>query len=408
MDPEIPDEIYLLAGPEGSAYFQDGQRYQEYLAGRGVTAHLVETGGALENIQRLLADTASVPRVGFAEAGSELLLPEPAVAAEQLESLGGLYVEPLWLFLSVDRPFSSIGDLRGLRIAAGPAGSIANPVARSLLRANGLLGEVDLVPFESAADTTLEVLLGSGVDGVWTAADPVSPALDSLVASPNLSLVGFRRAPAYDRRWAFLVAVELPEGTLDLARNIPSEDIQLIAGAVNLVARNDLPAALSDVLLDAAGEVHKAPSLFSDRRAFPNPDNVSLPLGHAADRYYEEGPSFLSRIFPFWLATLINRFRWAAATFAGTVFAVFGLLPKAVGLRFNLTVQKLYLRLERVEKGLAGGDREALLAEMEEIDRRSAGIKVPHNQRAPYFELRQNVHDLTDRVQGLPAEGHVS
>jgi TRAP-type uncharacterized transport system substrate-binding protein len=399
VDPQIPNEIYLLTGPKGSAFFQDGQRYGAYLAGRGVTAHIVETGGTLENLQRILSDTTSAPQVGFAEAGSELLLPDPAVAAEHLESLGSLYIEPLWLFLSVDRPFTSARDLRGLRIAAGPVGGIAHPFAR-LLRDNGVLDEVELIPFEAAGDTTVEVLLASGVDGVWTAGEPGSPALDSLIASPDLRLVGFRRASAYDRRWAYLADIELPEGTLDLARNIPSENLPLIAGAVNLVARNDLPAALNDVLLDAAREIHKAPSLFSDRRAFPNPDNVSLPLSHAADSYYEKGPSLLNRVFPFWLATLVDRFRWAIATFAGSLFALVGLLPKLLSVRFNRTSRKLYRRLERIDKGLSDGDRGAFLAELEEIDVQSAALRVPHSQRASYFELRQNIHDLRDRVTG--------
>ena len=178
------------------------------------------------------------------------------------------------------------------------------------------------------------------------------------------------------------------------------ENLPLIAGAVNLVARSDLPAALNDVLLDAAREVHKAPRLFAARRAFPSPDIISLPLSPAADRYYEEGPSFLNRALPFGLATLVDRFRWAIATFAGAAVALLGLLPRLLSFRFNITVAKLYRRLERIEKGLDGSDREELLAELGEIDRRSAGLRVPRSLRAPYFELRQNIHDLRDRVRG--------
>ncbi len=400
VKPRVANEIYLLTGAAGSSYYQDGQRYKAYLEGRGVTAHVVETGGTVDNLQLLLADSTAGPQAGFAEAGAELLLPDPVRAAEHLESLGSLYIEPFWLFVSTERPFTSVSDLRGLRIAAGPAGSIARPLARRLLRDNGILGEVDLVSFDAAGDTTGEAVQSLGVDGVFTAGEPGSPALDSLIASPGLRLVGFLRAPAYARRYAFLTDIELPEGTLDLARNVPSENLPLIAGAVNLVARSDLPAALNDVLLDAAREVHKAPRLFAARRAFPSPDIISLPLSPAADRYYEEGPSFLNRALPFGLATLVHRFRWAIATFAGAAVALLGLLPRLLSFRFNITVAKLYRRLERIEKLLDGSDREELLAELGEIDRRSAGLRVPRSLRAPYFELRQNIHDLRDRVRG--------
>jgi TRAP-type uncharacterized transport system substrate-binding protein len=408
IKPRVPSEIYLLTGPASSSYYKDGQR--------------VETGGTVENLQRLLADGTEGALIGFVEAGAELLLPDTAGAAEHLESLGSLYLEPFWLFAPPERRLTTVAELRGLRIAAGPEGSMAQPLARQLLRDNGILDEVELVSFEAAGDATLTTLRAGRFDGVFVAGAPGSPVLDSLIASPVLRPVAFRRAPAYARRYPYLTDVRLPEGTLDLARNIPSENLPLLAGAMNLVSRPDLPAALIGVVLDAAGEVHKEPTLFSDRRAFPNPTIVSLPLSHAADMYYKEGPSRLSRALPFWLGTLVDRFRWAIATLAGSVLAVFSLLPRLLSLRFNLTLEGLYRRLELtleglyrrlelIEKGIDGSDRETLLTELEEIDRRSAELRVPRNQRAPYFELRQNIHDLRDRVTDStspPAERNVS
>jgi hypothetical protein len=400
VKPRIPDEIYLLTGPAGSSYYQDGQRYKTYMEGRGVRAHVVETGGTTENLQRLLSDTTERALVGFAEAGAELSLTDTTGVRDKLVSLGGLYLEPFWLFAPPERRLITVAELRGLRIAAGPEGSMARPLARQLLRDNGILDEVELVSFEAAGDATPTSLRAGGFDGVFVAGAPGSPVLDSLIASPVFRPVAFRRAPAYARRYAFLTDLQLTEGTLDLARNIPSEDLALLAGAMNLVAREDLPAALIHVVVDAAGEVHKEPTLFSGRRDFPNPTIVSLPLSHAADMYYEEGPSRLNRALPFWLGTLVERFRWAIATFAGSALAIFGLLPKLLGLRFTVTLRKLYRRLERIEKGLDDADRETLLTELEEIDERSAKVRVPRNQRAPYFELRQNIHDLRDRVKG--------
>ena len=400
VEPRIPDEIYLLTGPAGSSYYQDGQRYKTYMEGRGVTTYVVETGGTAENLQRLLSDTTARALVGFAEAGSELTLPDTTGVRDKLVSLGSLYLEPFWLFTPPERRLATVAELRGLRIAAGPEGSMARSLARQLLRDNGILDEVELASFEAAGDATATALRAGSFDGVFVAGAPGSPVLDSLVASPILRPVAFRRAPAYARRHAYLTDVQLPGGTLDLARNIPSENLPLIAGAMNLVARDDLPAALTDAVLDAAREVHKEPTLFSSRRDFPNPTIVSLPLSHAADMYYDQGPSRLSRILPFWLGTLVDRFTWAIATFAGSVLAVFGLLPKLLSLRFNVTLERLYRRLERIEKRLDGGDRDKLLRELGEIDKRSAELRVPRNQRAPYFELRQNIHDLRDRVKG--------
>jgi len=70
IGPSVPSEIYLLTGPERSAFHADGQRYKEYLERRGVAVHLVETGGAVDNLRALVARDR--PQAGFVEAGTEI------------------------------------------------------------------------------------------------------------------------------------------------------------------------------------------------------------------------------------------------------------------------------------------------------------------------------------------------
>jgi TRAP-type uncharacterized transport system substrate-binding protein len=135
IGPSVPDEIYLLTGPERSAFHGDGQRYKEYLEGRGVGVHLIETGGSVDNLHALVARDR--PQAGFVEAGAEAGLSSDE-SVEGLISLGSLYVEPLWLFVRADLPVQSLEDLRGLRVAPGPAGSAAARIAREVLDLNGV------------------------------------------------------------------------------------------------------------------------------------------------------------------------------------------------------------------------------------------------------------------------------
>ncbi len=62
----------------------------------------------------------------------------------------------------------------------------------------------------------------------------------------------------------------MPEGSIDLGKNIPVIDLNLIAPSVELIARDNLHPALSDVLLDAAQEVHSSVGLFVKSGKFPN------------------------------------------------------------------------------------------------------------------------------------------
>jgi hypothetical protein len=58
-------------------------------------------------------------------------------------------------------------------------------------------------------------------------------------------------------------------------------------------------------------------------------------------------------------------------------------------------------RLEKLEKQRAAGEPdEAVLAELDEILRESAEFKVPLNLKPAYFELRQEMHDMRDRLTG--------
>jgi hypothetical protein len=64
---------------------------------------------------------------------------------------------------------------------------------------------------------------------------------------------------------------------------------------------------LSDLLLDAAREVHGRAALFQRRGEFPAPLEHDFRISPDASRYYKSGKSFLYRYLPFWLASQVNR-----------------------------------------------------------------------------------------------------
>ena len=70
----------------------------------------------------------------------------------------------------------------------------------------------------------------------------------------------------------------LPTGVADLARNIPPQDVTLLAVETSLVVRKDLHPALQYLLLQAAAEIHGGPDIFNRAGRFPAPEAVNLPL----------------------------------------------------------------------------------------------------------------------------------
>src|SRR5262244_4605854 len=87
-----PRSVTLATGPEGSAYAQIGERYRAILARSGVELRLQATAGSVENLAKL-RDPHSGVSAGFAIAGLS-----GAKEASEVESLGALFYDPLWLF----------------------------------------------------------------------------------------------------------------------------------------------------------------------------------------------------------------------------------------------------------------------------------------------------------------------
>jgi hypothetical protein len=177
--------------------------------------------------------------------------------------------------------------------------------------------------------------------------------------------------------------------------------LQLLAARTQLIVAAPFPPALADLLLQAASEIHEKATPFSAAGEFPNAQTAAMPINRAAEKYYTEGPPRLQKILPFRLATWIDRIVAALVAVATAAIAIFRVVPALVSLPFRLKIRAAYGELEAIERAAAaGGDRTALLKQLAEQDRATADVKVPmKNLQTQWFELRQYVHDMRDRLQ---------
>ena len=144
---------------------------------------------------------------------------------------------------------------------------------------------------------------------------PEARTIRRLMASPKARLMHMAQADAYVQRLPFLSRLELKQGVVDLARNVPPEDTVMLATTAALVVRDELHPALANLLTQAAIAVHGQPVLDANgeagilRRAgvFPIAEDQEFPLSPDAARVYKSGAPFLQRYLPFWLATLADR-----------------------------------------------------------------------------------------------------
>jgi hypothetical protein len=227
----------------------------------------------------------------------------------------------------------------------------------------------------------------------------------ALMRATNVHLLSFRQAAAYTRRFPYLGVLELPEGAVDFGRNIPSQDVFLLGPTVDLIARKNLHPALSDLLLDAAREVHGRATLFQRKGEFPAPLEHDFRLSPDATRFYKSGKGFFYRFLPFWLASLTSRFLVVVVPTIVVLIPVLRSIPACYRWRVRSRIYGYYRALLSLERELFGelepGKREQLLKRLDEIENAVNRMKVPTFFADQFYGLRGHI-DFVRRLTDSP------
>ena len=394
-----PRTLVLSSGPPGSAFQRYADAYEKILARNGVKLEVLPSKGSLDNLQRLVSGQAGVD-IGFVQGGLA-----DGMDLSHVVSLGSIAYEPLWVFYRGTARISHLSELAGHRIAVGAPGSGTRALAMTLLSANGITGG-SATFMDLDAEAAAKALLEGTLDGVFLMGDSASrDTLRTLFRSPAIRLYAFTQADAYARRFAYLNKMELPEGTIDLEKNLPSEDVALIGPTVELVARKGLHPALSDLVLEAAQEVHEKPGRLQKRGEFPAAIEHEFKLSDDALRYYKSGKGFLYRtVGYFWLASLLNRILVVFVPVLLVLIPTIRFLPVAYRWRIQLRIYRCYrplLLLERESFGpLTPEQRSELLRRLGEIEETVNHLKVPASFAGQFYGLREHLVFVRERLNG--------
>ena len=392
IKPAPPERVVMATGSVEGAYHAYARRYAEFLAGEGIELELRSTAGSVENIGLLREGEVSIALV---QGGIEAPVADADDGVE-LQSLGSVYYEPLWLFHRRDREVRDLRDLAGRRIAVGREGSGTRALVMRLLADNGLLADDG---WQSAGgQAAVDALRAGELDAAFLVISAQSPLIEQLLRDPEIVATDFARADAYTRRYRFLNSLIMPEGALDLAANIPARAVRLLAPAANLVVHPDLHPAIIDLLLQAASEVHREGGWFEGHAEFPQPALLAFPLSSEAERFYKHGPPFLQRFLPFWAASLVDRLKVMLLPLLVLLFPLVKVMPPIYTWRMRARVYRWYDELEHAEAGLAEGTHDSAWVhdELDRIESEVQRIKVPLSFTDQLYHLRQHI-DLVRR-----------
>ena len=402
LQPQPPKQVSLATGPAGSAYAEFGKRYAAALKPFGITVELKPTDGSLENLQQLRAGTADV---GFVRGGSA----DPVKDEEAgLTSLGSLFFEPLWFFYRTDAArkidpktgtLGSLTQFKDLRINVDKPGSGVPDIMERMFRANHMdPATLELSNLDQSPAT--EALQAGLLDVIVLASAPQSPLVQRLLRAPGIQLMDFPQSDAYSRRIPFLQPVTLPRGVVDLAADLPSHDVSLLAATTSLLSREETHPALRQLFAQAAQTLHGDAGWFHRARDFPNTRTSELPVSPEGDRAINGTPPFWQRYLPFWASNLIERMWLVLGGLLVLMLPLSRVVPPLYQFRVRRRVFRWYARLREVETTLEThtGAPDVLLKELADLDRRVNKVAVPLSYADELYALRHNIDAVRQRV----------
>jgi TRAP transporter TAXI family solute receptor len=408
VQPAPPDRIVIGTSRTSSPYYKLAERYKQFLARHGITLELKETAATAENL-KLLKDPASGVQVAFVQGGITNGKETPG-----LRSLGRVLYEPVWVFYRAAENIGRLSDLKGKRVLVGAAGSGTNVLATRLLAANDVTSRTATLINKELPDYA-SVLNGGEADAGFLVMGANAPVIQQLLESPSVRLLNLSEANAYAKRFPYLLRLDLEQGIVDFAKNIPPADTAMVGTTAGVIVRGDLHPALANLLTQALIAVHSEPVLDSKGEApifqrageFPLSLDAEFPMSDDARRVYRQGAPFLQRYLPFWLATLVDRLIVMALPLVGILLPVMRLAPMVYTWRVRQRILHWYKELKKVEAGLNGKAGSQLLTEkqarVEEIEEAVNQIPVPLGFSNQLYDLREHIDVVRRRLATVRA-----
>jgi TRAP-type uncharacterized transport system substrate-binding protein len=405
-----PHTLTISSGPKGSSFETIAQSYNKILARSGIQLKVIPSEGSLDNLNRI-ADPKSHIDIALVQSGLTT-----NADTDDLESLGGVFHEPLFIFYRSPKPLQRLSELSSQHIAIGPEGSGTRYLALALLKANEIepKGSTRLSDLEGEAARA--ALLHRQVDAIFLTGDSASPAtIVEMLHTDGIRLFDFQQANAYVRRFSYLSKLTVPAGAFDLGENLPPADISLLAPTVELVAHSNLHPALCDLLIEAATQVHGHASLLQTVGQFPNPSIHTFPISSEAARYYKSGDrSFIYRYLPFWLASVLSRLLVVIVPLFVVIVPSLRYAPLLYRWRIDSRIHRRYgelMELERQALGALSDDRRAeLLKQLEAIEKSVISRRMPGSHAEQVYVLREHIDFVRKKLLGnevpLPMHTH--
>lgn len=399
MAPAPPKRITIAGGAAGGAYAATATAYAEHLQKFDIAVDVQETAGSVDNLARVKSGQADVAIVQTGIAGDTYL--------SNVRSVGAVFYEPLWVFHRKSVRVDELQDLIGHRVAIGPEGSGVRALATLLLDETGVkAGTFTAVPLAGQAAAT--ALQAGDIDIAVVVSGPTTSWIAALIADPNIELLSMKEAHALSRRHPYLDEVTLYRGVIDLANVLPKQDVTLIAPAAQIVVREDLHPAVQSLLIETALAQNGGGSWLAEAGRFPTPQLTDIPISDEARRYYDNGPSFWRRIFPYSVANFLERAWVLAIPLLTLVIPLIRAAPPLYRWRIRRKIYVWYNDLRELEAAgraaTSAADRTEVRAKLADLQAETSKVEVPVSYTDDLYRLRAHIRFVAEIIDKLAGQ----
>ena len=377
-------ELTIATGIIGSDSYAYGMSYKALLEEDGVKLNVIPTKGSLDTLNYLKSKKADV---GFVHSGVLRQKRE-----YNFESLASVYKEPLWIFYR-DKGYNVnyIIEAVGQKIALSATNDGTLDLAQKLSSSNQLMDKVILS--YSYDRYALKQLKDKKIDFFITLAAKDNQYVQELLRDSTIKLMDVKRFKAYIQKYKYLTYIDLFEGSIDLYRNIPSSDMHILSTTQNLVTRDDVPQELIRILLKKVKDIH----------GDINMDYIDTLPNEEAKIYMEHGESWLETIFPYWIASNIDRLKLFLIPLIWLIIPLFKSIIPLYIFTTRSKIFKWYEKLDNInEKIINKEDKNLIIKNMNILkDEIETKTHVPLAYKGEYYNLIVHIELLDNKIKQL-------
>ena len=147
--------------------------------------------------------------------------------------------------------------------------------------------------------------------------------------------------------------------------------------------------------MQAATEVHGDAGMLQKAGEFPSSKYLDIPQSLDAHRYIKDGPPFLQRHLPFWMAVLFDRLVVMLIPILAVLIPMFKLAPAVYAWRIKSRIYRWYGKLKVLEVDMETAEKAADIKALQErlnvIEQSVTRIPTPLAYSDYLYNLRSHI-----------------